>query len=366
MPPSAQCPLTAWHCVHCRCGRADAAPLDVLVASQPAQARAAFWRLCDVHPALTFDADGKIDARSHTQRGVAAGGGGGGGGNGGGGNGGGGGDGGGGGGGGGGVSSDDVTKEKTALGIWASNSFALHDSNCFSADDEGGGSVSAAVFRTCSRLNHACVPSCYVAWEPTLRQHTLHALRALKKGDELTIAYLVPDERIEPHHPWSHTSSRSLSWCPSILLQGDVAWERSRDDRRQQLRRKYRFSCACACCSLDGAKRERSEARRARVRTLRAALRECDDDAQLLKLAEALWEATTAEGLPTVWMRHTVIAAMRAAKAAGDADLAIAWAERGATSSRLALGADVTTTRTFEAVVRAWQRARALGDPLPG
>ena len=81
---------------------------------------------------------------------------------------------------------------------------------------------------------------------------------------------------------------------------------------------------------------------------------------------EALWGLAHAEGLPAVWQRTWVILAMRHAKEVGDAEVAIRWAERGAQSARLALGAQSPTTIKFEMVVRAWKTARAKGDPLPG
>ena len=66
--------------------------------------------------------------------------------------------------------------------------------------------------------------------------------------------------------------------------------------------------------------------------------------------------------------RALVIEAMQAARALGkqaEAD-ALAWARRGAQSAREALGADSPTTIKFEAIVKAWAHALAMGQPLPG
>ena len=63
---------------------------------------------------------------------------------------------------------------------------------------------------------------------------------------------------------------------------------------------------------------------------------------------------------------EAIIAAMRAARDGGDAELAIDLAGRGKSAAELALGLDSSTAKTFDMVVKAWTRARDAGDPLPG
>ena len=265
----------------------------------------------------------------------------------------------------------DGIERKTAPGIWASNAFHLEQRDCFQPAAGKGSDgdevpVHAAVFATIARFNHSCIPSCYAAWNPNLGRQTVHALRAISAGEELTIAYL-----------------------------GGTAWDGRRSRRREELWRKYRFWCTCEACSLSGESFACSEARRANLfealelllrpeDALGTALRRPEDalgtalqrpedalgtapgTAELLATVEALWGLAHAEGLPAVWYRAWVILAMRHAKEAGDAEAAIRWAERGAQSACLALGAGSPTTTKFEMVVRAWKTARAKGDPLPG
>lgn len=91
-------------------------------------------------------------------------------------------------------------------------------------------------------------------------------------------------------------------------------------------------------------------------------------DNGLLAQTHELWEASAAEGLPAIWQRSAIIEAMMHANRTGDAHEALVWAERGARSARLALGAAAPTAVKFQAVVKAWSHAIAAtpSAPLPG
>ena len=305
----AERPLVAWR-VATRDGVADMGVFDRLVNGLSAAERADFYDLVDVHgPHLAFTEAGKIKPRPEDKDEGSV------------------------------DESGDGFARKTSLGIYASNSFQLERGDCFTpAADEEDGIVHAAVFKTISRLNHSCCPNCFVAWNPALGQQTVHALRAIGAHEELTIAYL-----------------------------GGAAWDSRRDRRREELWRKYKFRCTCDQCSLSGAAFKASEERRRRILEVRRRLLDPELDCMPTEaLVETLWELAEAEELPAVWQRASVIAAMRAAKDAGDADAAIRWAERGARSALLALGADAPTTAKFEMVVKAWTTAKIKGESLPG
>ena len=76
--------------------------------------------------------------------------------------------------------------EKTATGIWMSNAFRLESGDCFTPSDDC--TCHAGVFRVISRINHACRPNCYAAWNPALGRQTCHALLKIMRGTELSIA----------------------------------------------------------------------------------------------------------------------------------------------------------------------------------
>ena len=109
---------------------------------------------------------------------------------------------------------------KTARGIWNSNSFPMEDIMADGLAAAKDGVHRSAVYRLCSRINHSCRPNCFAAWNALLGRQTLHALREIGQGEELTVAYVG----------------------------GAEAGVRA--SRRQMLADKYHFDCACEACSL--------------------------------------------------------------------------------------------------------------------
>ena len=109
---------------------------------------------------------------------------------------------------------------KTARGIWNSNSFPMEDIIADGLAAAKDGVHRSAVYRLCSRINHSCRPNCFAAWNALLGRQTLHALRDIGQGEELTVAYVG----------------------------GAEAGVRA--SRRQMLADKYHFDCACEACSL--------------------------------------------------------------------------------------------------------------------
>lgn len=73
----------------------------------------------------------------------------------------------------------------------------------------------SAVFTTACRCNHSCVPNAYFSWNQTIQCETIHAVKSIQAGEEITVAYCDPlyDEAI----------------------------------RRRELQH-YGFNCDCAAC----------------------------------------------------------------------------------------------------------------------
>jgi hypothetical protein len=74
------------------------------------------------------------------------------------------------------------------------------------------------IFLDACRINHACDNNAQKSWNENIKRHTVHALRDIEKGKEITIYYL------------------------SIL--------NNREARQEALRRKFAFTCSCRLCSL--------------------------------------------------------------------------------------------------------------------
>ncbi|KAF7315428.1 SET domain-containing protein [Mycena indigotica] len=101
----------------------------------------------------------------------------------------------------------------------------------FGADSTGHN----AVFLQASRFNHSCAPNATARFDPESFTLTVHALRPIKKGEELFISYI-------------DLTSPSMA---------------TRDTRRAELLHLYHFSCCCAICSLSDV--SESDTRRLRI-----------------------------------------------------------------------------------------------------
>ena len=85
------------------------------------------------------------------------------------------------------------------------------------------------VFRQASRINHACRPDCALNWNTKLRRGTIHALRDIEPGEELTINYTGAD-------------------LPFGFRVTDIA-------------NRFGFFCECSFCTIPKHSRQRSDKR---------------------------------------------------------------------------------------------------------
>jgi hypothetical protein len=82
----------------------------------------------------------------------------------------------------------------------------------------GDGVSEAGIFLNACRINHACDNNAQKSWNENIKRHTIHALRDIEKGKEITIYYL------------------------GVL--------NNREARQEALQRKFAFTCSCGLCSL--------------------------------------------------------------------------------------------------------------------
>jgi hypothetical protein len=80
------------------------------------------------------------------------------------------------------------------------------------------GGIESGIFLNACRINHACDNNAQKNWNESIQQHTVHALRDIDEGEEITIYYLGIDQ--------------------------------NRSARQKSLREKFGFVCSCRPCSL--------------------------------------------------------------------------------------------------------------------
>lgn len=125
----------------------------------------------------------------------------------------------------------------------------------------GAGSPVGAVYPTICLINHTCIPNAHNSWNSKTRLETIHAIREIKAGEEITISYAEG-----PAHK-----------------------------RLMKLRDAFGFECRCELCSRPASEIRESDARRMRIeqldeaigdpgRTMIAPHRAIADGHELLKL----------------------------------------------------------------------------------
>jgi hypothetical protein len=102
-----------------------------------------------------------------------------------------------------------------AYGTAAEQYLGIVRTNALPIESDG---IEAGIFLEACRINHACDNNAQKSWNENIKRHTVHALRDIAKGEEITIYYLGVNK--------------------------------SREARRKDLQAKLKFTCLCRLCSL--------------------------------------------------------------------------------------------------------------------
>jgi hypothetical protein len=100
----------------------------------------------------------------------------------------------------------------------------------------GSSARSGGLFLEASRINHSCRHNAQNTWNENIGRLTIHALRDIEAGQEITITYLA------------NTSESA--------------------ERKRFLAEKFKFECKCELCLLPRARRRKSDARLKELQTL--------------------------------------------------------------------------------------------------
>ncbi|KAG5926247.1 hypothetical protein E4U42_003487 [Claviceps africana] len=89
--------------------------------------------------------------------------------------------------------------------------------------------IGSGIFLDASRINHACDNNSQPMWNERIQRHTVHALRDIRAGEEITITYIPPFKNYQA--------------------------------RQRELQERFKFTCSCGLCSLPEEQREVNDRR---------------------------------------------------------------------------------------------------------
>jgi len=123
--------------------------------------------------------------------------------------------------------SDCKSEEKSEIGIWRTNNFALGPTSPKSSN---------GIFPTIARFNHSCYPSAEFVWNEKKGQQDIRAIRDIQASEEITLCYFTSKNQLEKV-----------------------------EQRKQYLLDYYGFECCCHVCSLKGEALVQDESLRSQI-----------------------------------------------------------------------------------------------------
>jgi hypothetical protein len=187
------------------------------------------------------------------------------------------------------------------LGIIRTNGLPIE------ADGIGGG-----IFLEACRINHACDNNARKNWNKRIQRHTVHALRDIPEGEEITIYYLGLKD--------------------------------SREVRRQKLQSKFGFLCSCRMCSLNPAESQKSDESLKRIDLLDELIGKegmsMNFSQGMLRLVDERVQLYNKQGLGDAGLPRAYIDAAQIAIANGDLARGRTFAERAVEGWRITYGSD--------------------------
>ncbi|KAI0090418.1 hypothetical protein BDY19DRAFT_940095 [Irpex rosettiformis] len=189
------------------------------------------------------------------------------------------------------------------LGIFETNVLP-----CGSNDTHGHIAQQGGIFLFAARFNSSCVPNVNNRWDPDRGQVVFRALRDISPGEELSIGY-------------------------GKLLA-------TRDERREELKRKFNFKCRCEACALEGQALAFSDERRQVLHELYSAhMQEAAGDDPMQGIGEAMFalKCLREEQLP-VYESSFYFSGFHFCAAVSDLSSAAVWAKYAQEASRVAFG----------------------------
>lgn len=190
----------------------------------------------------------------------------------------------------------------------------------------GSDSPIGAIYPTICRINHSCIPNTMHNWNDARKQETIHAVRAIQAGEEITISYDA----------------------------GQVS-----DVRKLDMRASFGFECKCPLCSSSPAELASSDARRREIQRLDDAIGNpfamMSQPIGMLKNCHAIVKLLLEEygESATVLLARSYYDAFQACVAHGDKRRASVFAERAYRMRLISEGDDSPSTTKMAEYMRS-------------
>ncbi|KAJ4364781.1 hypothetical protein N0V85_009283 [Neurospora sp. IMI 360204] len=194
----------------------------------------------------------------------------------------------------------------------------------------GSPPVGGGLFIEASRINHACNPNTQNSWNERISRETIHAVRDIKKGEEITISYIGHFE--------------------------------SYDERQSILKNKFNFDCACDLCSLPSGQRWASDERLTTIHTLDQAIISAGSNVKFgLEMVHKMLSLLEDEGMYNSQVYRAYYDAFQMMAATDDKARAGELIRMALEHARVVEGNDSETVKSFERLAANPTRHKAWG-----
>lgn len=200
----------------------------------------------------------------------------------------------------------------------------------------GSGAEEGGIFLEASRFNHSCRHNAQNTWNANLNQLTIHVLKDIEEGEELTICY----------------------------FDGFKTYS----ERQTLLRDSFNFECTCGLCTSSPVQRQESDRRLREMAQLDeligGGLMIINTPLACLRKAYALWQLLDQEDIDTAMLARLYYDAFQIAVAHGDQARASTFAGRAYTLRLILEGEDSPDTMKLKALMEYPHNHRLYGTSM--
>ncbi|KAK2778397.1 set domain-containing protein 5 [Colletotrichum kahawae] len=193
------------------------------------------------------------------------------------------------------------TRHSKALGIARTNALPL-----------GSGASEGGIFLEASRINHSCRHNAQNTWNDNRDQPTIHVLKDIDNGEEITISYLGASENYAA--------------------------------RQSRLQKSFGFVCACELCTIPAPQRTQSDRRLDRItyldKQIGNGIRIVSTPLACFRMAHEMKLLMEEEGIADARVPRLYYDALQIVIANGDEARARVFAERASAERLIMEGSD--------------------------